>query len=418
MELYQSKLLSFRIFDIFNPSIADGSFKLTSFRETFTKTCLGMLLNGVYPGHQRVVSSIWLITNYLLQTTAISILLYTAVFDLKNGHYSDATRQLSIFFLLVNMLIKMTNLWYHRKRTASLIDRLNYDYKKANNEFNEVEQNIIKKYVISGIFVQNVWCLMVGFVGSIFPVSAILIMTHSAFFDTVVTKRMAFYCLLPWLDEIKYDTPLFQLFFVYELFLSISCSLLYMGFDPLIPIFSLHICGQLELVNERLKKVFRKNIDILETRQRISAIVEHLQEIYRYSEDVNTVSTSVYEAIFSSTPFLSTAAAFQTFSCLKTGQLPYEFAFFFIATVVHIFIPSYYGDLLLEKSLSVCQAVYDCNWECHADKSACRTLSIVMLRAQRPLQLSTMFKPVSLMLFSEVCQQSWTIFNLLTAVFK
>lgn len=35
--------------------------------------------------------------------------------------------------------------------------------------------------------------------------------------------------------------------------------------------------------------------------------------------------------------------------CVEKGEVPYEFTMFLISCGVHMFIPSYFGDMMIEK---------------------------------------------------------------------
>lgn len=257
-------------------------FKLTNFVETFPKTCFGMFFNGVLPSHTSRAMSLWLTMNVAMVATGLALLVNSTKEAIIREDYTDATRQLAILFLLINMSIKMSCLMRHKETMNSIIVRIDEDYRKAKEQLSEEEADIVKKYAMAGVILQNVWTYLSLLVGSIFPVSAVLMMLYSNFTDPVVKKQMVFYGILPLWDEQKFDTPLYEMFFVFEIFLCAGSTLLYIGFDPLVPIASLHMCGQMDLIKNRLSKLFngRSILSPDETKAQLSGIIVDLQNIY------------------------------------------------------------------------------------------------------------------------------------------
>lgn len=262
--------------------------KITQFKEMYLRVYYGLLANGMIPKRLNVGLIFLWITNQIIQISGVAIVGNTMYLDILKADYSDATRQMTILFLIIMMLIKISSLVRHRPILGSLLLRLDEDYEDANKTLGESDLLIIKSYAMWGIWLSDLWCVLVVGSGTVFWWAAFILMFYSLVIGEF-QKQMLFDCILPIWDDLKFVSPFYEMVFIYEMFLDIFVMTLYTGFDPIVPIFLMHVCAQLELVKRHLATLFdeEKKNDPAKIQQELCWIVKKLQRIYRYGNKIN-----------------------------------------------------------------------------------------------------------------------------------
>ncbi|KPI91352.1 Putative odorant receptor 56a [Papilio xuthus] len=103
---------------------------------------------------------------------------------------------------------------------------------------------------------------------------------------------------------------------------------------------------------------------------------------------------------------------------LKNLELNIEFTCFFGSYIILFLIPCYYSNLLMDKSNEWREAIYSCGWENQPNIQIRRTVLFMLARCGIPLSMRTIFHPVNLATFAEVCRQAYTIFNIMNAAWS
>lgn len=193
--------------------------------------------------------------------------------------YGEAIKNGIMAIVAVTTTFKQSILFHKKDSIIKLIEFLNKDYESAKYLPNE-EKQIILKYARRGVNVCKFWLVVAGLTSLMFPMKAFILMVYHCFKNECKLVQMFDYTWPPIINNYK-DTPigfssLFALYFVFGIF---STSV-YIGFDPLVPIFMLHTCGKLDLISKNLGNLFSKR-DIEDTKKNLKLINIQLQEIYR-----------------------------------------------------------------------------------------------------------------------------------------
>nr|QLI62058.1 odorant receptor 15 [Streltzoviella insularis] len=346
-----------------------------------------------------------------------SYLAYCIIFyDLKNNDFTQACRNgiLCVVFTVVTFKY-FVMLWY-QKILMRLIEKMKLDFEFAKNLSYE-EQCLVLEYAKRGRWVSKLWFLTAGGVGLIFPVKAFILMGYYVIIGESRLIQMYNLTYPPLIEGIKDNYIGFTIIFLIVMFYVFISVIMYIGFAPMGPIFMLHACGQLEILKKRMQNLFANNGDDLgETRTKLKNIVKHLQEIYHFVDDIKESFEVLYEIILKTTVFVIPIAFYEVIHSFQQGRFSLEFCTFIIGGITFCYVPCYYGDLLMEKGESLRQAVYMSGWERYWDRSTRSTLVLMLSRAAKPLAIQTVFRIVCLDTFTELCHQSYAIFNVLNAV--
>nr|WEG72122.1 odorant-receptor-28 [Grapholita molesta] len=390
-----------------------------NFDDTFWIATTAMRLNRSHPSVAR--DRLWRIQFtliFILTLSCLIFLLYSVFFhDIQYGLFTDASKNAIMIIVAFTITYKYYILVCNQDTLTELIRIVNEDYKLA-KEFCEEEQHIVLHYSKRGFNVCLYWFISACSTSAIFPLKAFILMGKSYMagkFELVPMFELTY----PWiLEDYKNVHVVFIMLFGMTLFFDVYATSMYVGFDPIVPIFLLHLCGQIEILNLRMSKMFSTSNNSDETiRNNLKEIITKLQDIYKFIEIIKTYFTVLYEFIMKTTTFLLPLNAFQVTQSLRNGEINLEFIGFFTAVILHFFIPCYYSDLLMETGEKFRQAIYSCGWEKHSDKRALRTILFMLTRAIKPIVISTIFCAICLDTFAGMCRESYSIFNLMNAAF-
>ncbi|XP_063360481.1 odorant receptor 2a-like isoform X1 [Cydia amplana] len=352
----------------------------------------------------------------ILSACCCSFLLYSTFFhDIPCGAYADACKSAIMAIVAFTITYKYLIILRYQESITDLIRIVDEDYELAKG-FCEEEQRIVYKYSKRGVKVTQYWFISACSTSAIFPVKAFVLMAKSYLageFQLVPLFEMTY----PWiLNDYKNVHVVFIMLFGLTLFFDLYATSMYVGFDPIVPIFMLHLCGQLDILNLRISKLFSNTEDSTETiRENLRRIILHLQDIYKFIEIIKTNFTVLYEFIMKTTTFLLPLTAFQITESLRNGEINLEFIGFFTGVILHFYIPCYYSDLLMETGENFRLAIYSCGWEKHSDKRMMRTVLFMLTRALKPIVISTVFCAICLDTFAQMCREAYSIFNLMNA---
>ncbi|CAH2108024.1 unnamed protein product [Euphydryas editha] len=374
------------------------------FDEVFKISTISMRWNGSHP-FITIRNSLWLMKICFFRIMALICFVFLvnsiASYDVKARKYTEAIKNGIMAIVAVTVTFKHGILVHRQESIKELIHFIDEDYKSA-EDLSSDEKYIVLKHAKKGVIVCRLWLIIVGLTCFMFPVKAFILMSQRCLKDECQLIAMFDLTYPNGIDEYK------DVFFIYcAMFLlcfsfdAYSASV-YIGFDPLVPIFILHICGQLELISINLSRVLRETSNVQEMKENLKRISIRLIEIYRYVEKVQNIFVILYEFNLKTTTFLIPFSAFQTVESLRQKEIPLEFIFFFISTLLHFYSPCYYSDLLMKKSESVHQAIYACGWELQPHIGIRKSILLMMTRTSTPLVVKTIFYPICLNTFAEV----------------
>lgn len=253
-----------------------------NFDKVFWISKKAMRLNRSHPAIAR--DKTWRIqfgSILILSVVCIILLLHSIRSDIQNERFADASKNVIMTIVAVTITYKYGILLHFQESVISLMRIVNEDYELA-KEFTEEEQRIVLHFAMMGDKVGKFWVISAVTTGAIFPIKAFLLMGKS-YFEGEFKLVAMFELTYPWiLDEYKNVPVFFVMCFLLTLFFDVYSTSMYIGFDPLVPIFMLHLCGQINILKIRLSKLFSNPSDPDElVREKLRAIVLKLQDIYR-----------------------------------------------------------------------------------------------------------------------------------------
>nr|AOG12934.1 odorant receptor [Eogystia hippophaecolus] len=389
-----------------------------NFDEIFKISVCCLKLNRSYPTIKRDTK--WFLQFILMYSIIFFVFSYLAYciifYDLKNNDFTQACTNgiLSVVFTVVTFKYFIM-LWY-QKILMRLIEKMKRDFEFAKNLSYE-EQCLVLEYAKRGRWVSKLWLLTAGSVGVVFPAKAFILMGYYVIIGEFRLIQIYNLTYPPFIESIKDNYIGFTIIFSILMFYDFFSVIMYIGFAPMGPIFMLHTCGQLEILKRRIQNLFADNGDDLsETRTQLKIIVKHLQEIYHFVDDIKYSFEVLYEIILKTTAFVIPITFYEIIDSIQQGRFSLEYCTFIFGGITLCYVPCYYGDLLMEKGESLRQAVYMSGWERYRDRSTRSTLVLMLSRAAKPLAIRTVFRIVCLDAFTELCHQSYAIFNVLNAV--
>lgn len=254
------------------------------FEKMFKIATMSMRLNGSHPSVAR--GRWWKVRFSIIMTNTFfcCVFLLYSIFchDIKTGKFAEASKNGTMVIVSVTITLKYFVLLYHEKSIIELINIVERDYEKAQESYED--KDIVVRYAKRGVTVCKFW-LVFGFgTSAIFPIKAFFLMAY-------------YYCkgefeLVPLFDftypqpieGFKNLTVVFWMLFIVTFLFDAYASSMYVGFDPMVPIFMLHTCGQLELLNLRISKLFVEVEDKKEIEEGLKKIISKLQDLYKYGD--------------------------------------------------------------------------------------------------------------------------------------
>lgn len=252
-----------------------------TFEKIFYITSTAMHLNRSHPF---IVRNLFWIVQFLiiltLSATSFVFLTNSVLFyDIPAGRYTEASKNGVMSIVSLTITIKYSFLLYFQDHVKNIIEILDKDYKSA-KEYNLEEREIIIKYARKGTKASMFWLVAALMASAVFPLKALISMAYSYWngdfqyipmFDMRYPNRV---------DILKNDPAMF--WFLFSLCLMFGCyaTTMYIGFDPLVPIFLLHTCGQLDVLSSRMLKIFSNNDDSQRINKNLKYINMKLQDLY------------------------------------------------------------------------------------------------------------------------------------------
>ncbi|XP_045538962.1 odorant receptor 23a [Papilio machaon] len=295
------------------------------------------------------------------------------------------------------------------------IDVLNSDYAGIYRETNE-ERLLIKDYSAKGQRVCKLYFYSVLMSASVFPLKATYLMIISYIRGEF---KLTHIYDITYPEVIEKQKDVFYVYFclfLISLIFTINGSWNFFGFDPLVSIFVLHVCGQIEILSRKITALADMNEnEIIESLKEIN---KKLQEVYKFSKSLRTNFMEVFELQMKTTIFLSSFTLFQIVQSMSRFEINLEFTIMLFACTLHFFIGCYYGDFLMHKGVKLRESIYCCGWEKQSNIKIRKTVLLMLTRCNNPPSIRSVFYPVNLETFSEACRQSYAIFNIMNAAWS
>ncbi|XP_045768696.1 odorant receptor 2a-like [Maniola jurtina] len=386
------------------------------FEEVTRSSMIFSRLNGSYPTIL-TFNKLWWINNIFWPSYSFFcfyISFYSVIYyDFKYKNYADAIRNGTMSIVSLTVAFKHLLLLRHRVSIKDIIENIDRDYEAA-KDFTEAEKNTVLRYARLGTNICKFWVVMSIVTGLLFPVKSIALMGYYYFkgeFKLIPVMDLSY----PFINDYKNNPVMFCILFLSCVCFAMYAATSYIAFDPLVPAIVAHMCGQLELISNRMLRLFSNAKSVDEIDENLKQINIKLMEIYRIINTVQKNFAILYEFVMKTTTFLMSFSAFQIVEGLKHNGISVEFVSFFFGSILHFYSPCYFSNLLMDKSEELRQAIYSCGWELQPDIRIRKTILLMLTKTTKSVVIRTVFVPICLDTFAEMARQAYGIYNLMNA---
>ncbi|CAF4953733.1 unnamed protein product [Pieris macdunnoughi] len=317
-------------------------------------------------------------------------------------------RQLIITVLLVYVYIKIFLTLNHTKKFRAILDKVSTDY-ESYNHLPEDYRVIVTETIEKCKKLEIIWILMVICTGLAFILLAFLLTLLSQFTEEP-RKYMIHESLIPIIEELKYETPYFEILTVYGIYIVTIVVIAYTGFDGLFYVTVLHASLKIKIYSHKITHLM-DDANIPTIKAKIGSIVKEQCDVYRFIKEIQSFYQFWLASVFTLVIIQISMGLSQT----KAGS-ENTIIYFIFATVasVNIFIPCYVASDVTSTAGEVCNFLYDCKWESVPDTSIRRSIVIMMACSQVPVHFTACgMLTISLEIFVSIMQTAYSVYTLM-----
>lgn len=252
----------------------------------------------------------------------------------------------------------------------------------------------VKKYLDGYLRVGKAFCMMSSFIFLSVLIQPLLTYLQSG------ELRPSFNYWLP-LELSPSDVRVFAILSLWGNYICYICTTSQLATDSLlyaiITIISMEFDFlKISFANLKLKTEVRKN-------RKVASLIDRHNKLLKLSDDLQ----GVYGPIFLFSFFISSVIACLILFHLSTAQSndtanSFFFPFLFLMGG-QILLLCIFGQKLINSSAGIAEGIYNCDWITSEDNQRKKHVALILIRAQRPQQLTTMkFTKVSLESYKNV----------------
>ncbi|CAH0404426.1 unnamed protein product [Chilo suppressalis] len=319
-------------------------------------------------------------------------------------------RHSTILGPFLGAFFKMFLMHYKRAEVKRIIDEINDDYLTYNNYNHELKQIALESIKSSVFFVEQLWTYTVTACIMAFPVMGIVLTFISHLTQSEPKKYMVHDLKIPFRPpEDRFETPFFEIMFVYMFLAAIICVLNYVSYDGLFGLACYHACLKMRMFSKKLEYVFQcKDGDAY---SRLVQVIEEQKATYEYNALVQNSFDIWLGTIVISTMIQLGSLLFH----ISAGYgFDFRYMLFSCTSVVHIFLPCTYASKLRNTSVETSTLMYCSGWERSRERRIVRVMPFLLARAQIASRITAFYLfDVDMQLFVTMMRTSYTIFTLL-----
>ncbi|KAG7303129.1 hypothetical protein JYU34_013159 [Plutella xylostella] len=219
---------------------------------------------------------------------------YDVFHCLQRLDVDNLTRQLSLGVPIMFCQFKMFLVTILRKKMQNLIEEINADYERYNcmdagYQVLLIIIIIIVKIIHPAIVMENqksllklekVWTYMVLATVAAFPLMALYQTTEHHLFKEG-QRFMVHDVDVPWLKEQRFESPYFEILFVYMVYIALVLVLCYTAYDGMFFLCIFHACLKMKIISHQLMGALRDHDDVEQMKRNIAVVVEDQCETFR-----------------------------------------------------------------------------------------------------------------------------------------
>lgn len=260
--------------------------KFKPLHEHYTTVALSSILSGAFDARNKnMIRFNWQMKcQYFYLITVIipsGFIVKTVYLQFVNDNILDAIKQIAILALGNFCIFKICIRIAQMKLIIGFYRRMAKQYEEANHLEKEY-QHIMEKSIESNKKIEILWigqCIAVAVGVTAKPIYEML---ASAVATNNVKRQMLFYSYVPFIDDIKMESPIYELLVIYTIFIIMQLSLIYTSFDVMFKVLIVHNCANLDIVMAMLENMFHSedgSYNPEEINQRMRRIVMLHQQI-------------------------------------------------------------------------------------------------------------------------------------------
>ncbi|XP_025989883.2 odorant receptor 49b-like [Solenopsis invicta] len=315
---------------------------------------------------------------------------------------------------LTMSVIKLIDIWWKKTDLLMAINMIAEDWIK--DKTNKERCIMIKQAQNARIITMVAYSFM--FVGSIFVI-ILPCFGKSIRYITNITDPVK---ILPLQAHYIYDknqSPYFEITFVAQSFVILICIASYTGVDNLLGLLVFHLCGQLEILKEKLIKIkLFKNYN-----EGIALIVKEHIRLIKCFRIIESTYTLLLLGLLMYFGIIFCLYGFLILAILIEGKGMSMIRFIYLVSIalnvcIHMCLFCAVGEILVTKCEALHQAAYKHKWY-KLEPAKTKNLLLIMIRAKKPLYITAgkMF-PMTMSMFCNVIKTSAGYVSVLFAMQK
>ncbi|KAH8277637.1 hypothetical protein KR018_002527 [Drosophila ironensis] len=223
---------------------------------------------------------------------------------------------------------------------------------------------------------------------------------------------------IPGLNE--YETPYYQLWYVFQMLITPMGCCMYIPYTSLVVALIMFGIVRCEALQHRLRRVAKQHPDgDRDSRQLATEIVgciRYQQSIIEYMDQINELTTMMF--LFELLAFSALLCALLFMLIIVSGTSQIIIVCMYINMILAQILALYwYANELREQNLAVATAAYETEWFTF-DIPVRKNILFMMMRAQRPASIRLgNIRPITLELFQNLLNTTYTFFTVLKRVY-
>ncbi|KAL6254509.1 hypothetical protein P5V15_014562 [Pogonomyrmex californicus] len=373
---------------------------------------IGLRVIGVWPDSSYSIlrRAFWMITLTMAQTFQYRyFVIHVRTDDLS--HLMDGLSTTMSYSLL---LLKLTIFWINRRLLNEIIASMSKDWKECDisNEYTMTRIAYVSRWVSNVIIFSHMMSVFLYATGTLLKIKS---ENQTNARELIIKMEIPF--------EIE-TTPQHVIVLVTQFIHQTTAAGMVGVLNSLLIILVLHICGQIDLMRQKLIEVTRKNIERKNVDQDVKSIVKALivrhQQIITFSKNIeNLYSNIALIQFFSNTLVICCLGFLIVISIGVPGgsMMLIKSVFFYIVMSLEAFIYCFVGEHLSTKSEMIGDAAYESLWY-ESSPSQNRDIHIMIIRSQKHLTLTIgKVAELSLRQFANIIKASASYVSVLHAMY-
>nr|UVB79126.1 odorant receptor 32 [Heortia vitessoides] len=341
-------------------------------------------------------------------------LMFMIVFDIwrcwMRRDIFNIIRHSTIAGPLAGTYVKMLIMFVKRDNVKYMLDEINSDFEAYNNlptHYKDLAVDHIKNIVF---FTKGIWGGTISICAISFPSLPIIFTVYSYYMDDKPVVYMVHEVVVPFMKpEARFESPLYDILFIYEVSLVMICLVNYTGFDGFFGLVTGHACLKMDMYCQRLEDAFRAGRE--EMWKEVVGFIEDQKKLFRYTEIIQDTFNVWLGTIGVCTMIQIGSLLYHVFAGFGFDL---KYFMFSITTVVHIFLPCYYSSKVKSTSEHTATRIYCSGWEGARSPRAWRVMPFLLARAQVPKRITAFYMfEYGMEFFAFILRTSYSTYTLL-----